>query len=109
MPKALPMLVVALLAAAPARAQRCPTGPLGLVLAGGGAKGFAHVGVLRVLHSLGVRPDVAVRPSTGAMLGALYASVLSGRQIASLSRALPLVVVVPTVANRTPHVWGSLL
>src|ERR1043166_1929383 len=109
MPKALPMLVVALLAAAPARAQRCPTGSLGLVLAGGGAKGFAHVGVLRVLDSLGVRPDVVVGTSIGAIVGALYASGLSGRQIDSLTRALPLVEVVRTVANRTPHVWGSLL
>src|ERR1043166_7939045 len=109
MPKALPMLVVALLAAAPARAQRCPTGPLGLVLAGGGAKGFAHGGVLRVLAGLGVRRDVVVGTSIGAIVGALYASGLSGRQIDSLTRALPLVEVVRTVANRAPHVWGSLL
>src|ERR1041385_2133095 len=99
----------AALAAGPAHAQQCPPGPLGLVLAGGGAKGFAHVGVLRVLDSLGVRPDVVVGTSIGAIVGALYASGLSGRQIDSLTRALPLVEVVRTVANRTPHVWGSLL
>src|ERR1043166_632762 len=109
MPKALPMLVVALLAAAPARAQQCPPGPLALVLAGGGAKGFAHVGVLRALDSLGVRPELVVGTSIGAIVGALYAGGLSGREIDSLTRALPLVDVVRTIANRTPHVWGSLL
>ena len=99
----------AALAAGPARAQQCPSGPLGLVLAGGGAKGFAHVGVLEALDSLGVRPDLVVGTSIGAIVGALYASGLSGRQIDSLTRALPLVEVVRTVANRAPHVWGSLL
>src|ERR1044071_1365692 len=101
--------LVAALAGTPAYAQQCPPGPLALVLAGGGAKGFAHVGVLRALDSLGVRPELVVGTSIGAIVGALYASGLSGRQIDSLTRALPLVDVVRTIANRTPHVWGSLL
>src|ERR1041385_7546473 len=101
--------LLAALAAGPADSQQCPPGPPCLVLGGGGAKGFAHVRVLRTLDSLGVRPDLVVGTSIGAIVGALYASGLSGRQIDSLTRALPLVEVVRTVANRAPHVWGSLL
>src|SRR6266545_1459045 len=102
-------LVFAAFAAGPVRAQQCPAGPLGLVLAGGGAKGFAHIGVLRALDSLGVRPDLVVGTSIGAVVGALYASGLSGREIDSLTRSLPLVDLVRNLSNRTPHVWGSLL
>jgi NTE family protein len=102
-------LLFAAFAAGPAHARQCPPGPLGLVLAGGGAKGFAHVGVLRTLDSLGVRPDLVVGTSIGAIVGALYASGLSGREIDSLTRSLPLVELVRNVSNRTPHVWGSLL
>jgi NTE family protein len=101
--------VVVWLAATPARAQECPSGPLALVLAGGGAKGFAHIGFIRVLDSLGIRPDLVVGTSIGSIIGALYAGGLSGRQIDSLTRTLALVEGVRTIANRTPHVWGSVL
>jgi predicted acylesterase/phospholipase RssA len=47
---------------------------VGLVLGGGGARGIAHVGVLGVLEELGVRVDVVVGTSMGAIVGALYAS-----------------------------------
>ena len=47
---------------------------VGLVLSGGGARGFAHIGVLRVLERHGVEPDVIAGTSMGAVLGALYAS-----------------------------------
>lgn len=45
-----------------------------LVLGGGGAKGFAHVGVLEELHKHGVVPDVIIGCSAGAIVGALYAT-----------------------------------
>jgi predicted acylesterase/phospholipase RssA len=51
----------------------CTTGRTALVLSGGGAKGFAHLGVLRALDSLGARPDIVVGTSIGAIVGALYA------------------------------------
>ncbi|HEX6535674.1 MAG TPA: patatin-like phospholipase family protein [Gemmatimonadaceae bacterium] len=60
------------------------------MLSGGGAKGLVHVGVLRVLDSLGIRPDLVVGTSMGAVVGALYASGYSGAAIDSLARALPL-------------------
>lgn len=62
---------------------------LALVLSGGGARGLAHIGVLRVLDSLGVRPTMVVGTSMGALVGALYAGGLSGREIDSIARALP--------------------
>ncbi len=61
-----------------------------LVLSGGGVKGLAHVGVLRVLDSLGVRVDMVVGTSMGAAIGGLYASGYSGREIDSLVRVMPL-------------------
>src|SRR5471032_420714 len=63
---------------------------IGLVLSGGGALGLAHIGVLRVLDSLGVRPTLVVGTSMGSLVGALYASGLTGRQIDSIARRLPL-------------------
>lgn len=78
------------LAGTPARAQSCGQIPTALVLSGGGAKGLAHIGVLRVLDSLGIRPNLVVGTSMGAIVGALYASGYSSREIDSLSRVLPL-------------------
>lgn len=47
--------------------------PFTLVLSGGGARGFAHVGVLRALEACGYRPDAVVGVSMGALVGATYA------------------------------------
>jgi len=52
-----------------------------LVLGGGGLRGFAHVGVLRALEELRVRPDLIVGTSAGAVVGAAYASGLSAEQV----------------------------
>ncbi|MEO6626887.1 MAG: patatin-like phospholipase family protein [Burkholderiaceae bacterium] len=43
------------------------------VLSSGGPRGFAHVGVLKALHELGLRPDLVVGASIGALVGCLYA------------------------------------
>jgi len=45
----------------------------GLILSGGGARGFAHAGILKALHESGIRPDVISGVSAGAIVGALYA------------------------------------
>ena len=49
---------------------------IGLVLSGGGARGGAHIGVLRVLEELHVPVDVVVGTSAGSIVGAAYASGL---------------------------------
>lgn len=58
-----------------------PDAKIGLSLSGGGAKGFAHVGVLKVLDSLGVKVDYVSGTSMGAIIGGLYASGYSGKDI----------------------------
>lgn len=74
--------------AAPAAlaAQACAPRPTALVLSGGGARGLAHIGVLQVLDSLGVRPDLVVGTSMGAVIGSLYASGYRAAQIDTLVR-----------------------
>ena len=77
----------------PLRAQagdECRPTRTALVLSGGGAAGLAHVGVIRVLDSLGIRPDLIVGSSMGAVVGAMYASGYSGNALDSIVRALPL-------------------
>jgi NTE family protein len=73
-----------------ARAQTCAPLKTALVLSGGGAKGYAHIGVLEVMDSLGLKPDLVVGTSIGAIIGALYASGYSGKQIDSTLRTLPI-------------------
>lgn len=69
-----------LLAGTPALAQPAPTPTaeqrprVGLVLSGGGARGFAHVGVLKALEAARVPVDLIVGTSMGAIVGGLYAS-----------------------------------
>ncbi len=58
-----------------------PNPKIGLSLAGGGAKGFAHVGVLKILDSLGVKVDYISGTSMGAIVGGLYASGYTGKDI----------------------------
>ncbi len=57
---------------------------VGLVLSGGGAKGFAHIGALKVIDSLGIKIDYISGTSMGAIIGSLYATGYSGKQLESL-------------------------
>ncbi len=57
---------------------------IGLVLSGGGAKGLAHIGVLKVIDSLGVKIDYIAGTSMGSIIGALYAAGYSGEQLDSI-------------------------
>ena len=61
---------------------------IALVLGGGGPRGFAHVGVLKVLEANGIQPDLVVGTSVGAMIGALYASGLSAAAIEGIALAI---------------------
>ncbi|MGV9005018.1 patatin-like phospholipase family protein [Flavobacterium sp.] len=61
-----------------------PRKKIGLVLSGGGAKGFAHIGVLKVLEKAGVKIDYIGGTSMGAVVGGLYASGYSATQIDSI-------------------------
>jgi NTE family protein len=54
---------------------------IGLVLGGGAARGFAHIGVIKVLEAQGILPDLIVGTSAGSVVGALYASGLNGFEL----------------------------
>ncbi len=74
--------------------------PLGLVLCGGSARAYAHIGVLRALEAANIFPDFIVANSMGAVVGMLYAEGFSPDDIQLLIRALPLEsyfnIVIPT-------------
>lgn len=56
-----------------------------LVLGSGGPRGFAHIGVLKALEEAGVKPDLIVGSSVGAMVGALYASGMNAGELERLA------------------------
>ncbi|WP_033959822.1 patatin-like phospholipase family protein [Psychroserpens jangbogonensis] len=64
------------------------TPKVGLVLSGGGAKGFAHIGTLKIIDSLGIKIDYIAGTSMGAIVGSLYASGYSGKQLDSIFKSL---------------------
>lgn len=64
------------LAAAPRPATVSARGPVVLVLGGGGCRGYGHIGVIRALEKSGLKPDLVVGTSAGALVGALYAAGL---------------------------------
>ncbi|PXW92772.1 NTE family protein [Sphaerotilus hippei] len=114
----LAVLAFVLAAAAPVRAQSTDALPLppeaaasappvppgrprvGLVLSGGGARGLAHVGVLKVLERERVPVDLIAGTSMGAIIGGLYAS---GMDAAELERELSTLDWVGLFANRQPR------
>ena len=57
---------------------------VGLVLGGGGAKGAAEVGVLKVLEEAGIKPDIIVGTSIGSIVGGLYASGYSAAELETM-------------------------
>jgi len=61
---------------------------VGLVLSGGGAKGLAHIGVLKVLEEAGIRPDFITGTSMGSIVGGLYAIGYNASELDSIVRRL---------------------
>ena len=58
---------------------------IGLALGGGAARGFAHIGVIKALEARGLKVDLIAGTSAGSVVGALYASGMSGLQINKLA------------------------
>ena len=67
-----------------------PKPKIGLVLSGGGAKGLAHIGVLKVIDSLGIKIDYIGGTSMGAIIGGMYASGYTGKQLDSIFNTLSI-------------------
>ena len=84
------MLVVAVLLCCNVRAQQDnePAGrkKVGVVLSGGGAKGMAHIGVLKVLERAGIPVDVITGTSMGSIIGGLYAIGYNANSLDSVVR-----------------------
>jgi len=92
----LPLLLLAALLSACAAPPPAPTIPvpvpvpkpplkIALALGGGAARGFAHIGVIKALEAQGIVPDIVVGTSAGSMVGALYASGMSGFELQNLA------------------------
>lgn len=64
---------------------------VGIALSGGGARGFAHIGVLKALHEHGVEPGIVSGTSMGSLVGLLYAAGLSLQDIQELVKREPVV------------------
>ncbi len=78
-------LLFAVFAVSPAMAQSEAQRPrIGLVLGGGGARGAAHIGVIRVLEQKRIPVDCVAGTSMGALVGAAYASGMSADEIDKL-------------------------
>ena len=61
---------------------------VGLVLSGGGAKGLAHIGALKIIEEAGVKIDYIGGTSMGAIVGALYASGYSATELDSIFKTI---------------------
>ena len=59
--------------------------PLGLALGGGGARGLCHVGVMRVLEELDIRPDLVAGTSMGGLVGAFIAAGYTAEEMTKVA------------------------
>ncbi|NJB87227.1 NTE family protein [Lewinella marina] len=73
---------------------------VGLVLSGGGAKGYAHIGALRVIEESGVRVDYIGGTSMGAVVGGLYAAGYSADQLEELLRSIDIMAELQDAVER---------
>ncbi|WP_299221585.1 patatin-like phospholipase family protein [uncultured Aquimarina sp.] len=67
---------------------------VGLVLSGGGAKGLAHIGALKIIEEAGIRIDYIGGTSMGAIIGSLYASGYTAKELDSIFRAVDFNVLI---------------
>ena len=76
------LIIILLSLSLPLRAQK-----VGLVLSGGGAKGMAHIGVIRALEENNIPIDYVAGTSMGAVIGSLYAMGYSPDEMEDLIRS----------------------
>jgi len=84
-------VLLLLLPVGAALAQTTQLGPrpkIGLVLSGGGAKGLAHIGILKAIDSAGLKVDYITGTSMGSIIGALYAVGYSADTIEKITRRI---------------------
>lgn len=81
---------------------------IGLALGSGGAKGLAHIGVLKVFDELKIKPSVISGSSMGAFIGALYASGISGDQMIREYKKLSLAQMTSMLDFRWNRKYGFI-
>ncbi len=82
---------------------------IALALGGGGAKGFAHIGVIKVLESLGIKPKIVTGTSAGSFVGSIYASGQTPYQMQSLALKLQESDLRDLTLNRQGIILGQKL
>lgn len=73
-----------------AGAPEQPKGKVALCLSGGGARGFAHIGVFRAFEEHGIEFDFCMGVSAGSLLGALYSSGMTSKEMESYGAKLQM-------------------
>ncbi|HXA46891.1 MAG TPA: patatin-like phospholipase family protein [Burkholderiaceae bacterium] len=86
---------------------------IGLALGGGAARGFAHIGVIKVLEAQGIYPDIVVGTSAGSLVGAMYAAGNDGFALHKLAMDMDEAAIsdwsVPLFANASGVFKGEAL
>ena len=72
---------------------------IGVTLSGGGAKGLAHIGVLKAIDSAGIKVDYVTGTSMGSVIGALYAAGYTGDSIEIIARKLDWDILLSNAAS----------
>ena len=82
---------------------------IAFVLGGGGARGFAHAGVLKVLDDAGIRADLVVGTSSGSVVGALYAGGIRNNELVETALAVQRKELVDFVFPHRGFIEGNRL
>lgn len=84
---------------------------VGLALGGGAARGFAHIGVIKVLEAHGIVPEIVAGTSAGSLVGALYAAGNNGNTLQKLAMEMDEAAIsdwsVPFFSNSTGVLKGE--
>ena len=80
-----PVVVAPPEAVVPPKTIPAPPPKIALVLGGGAVRGFAHIGVIKVLEAQGIVPDMVVGTSAGSVVGVLYAAGYSGFELQKIA------------------------
>lgn len=82
---------------------------IALALGGGGAKGFSHIGVIKVLESHGIKPQIVTGTSAGSFVGSIYASGKTPYQLQEIALKLEEADIRDLTVSRQGFVVGQKL
>jgi predicted acylesterase/phospholipase RssA len=73
---------------------------IALVLSGGGSRGLAQIGTIKALEEAGIKPDIIIATSIGAIIGSLYASGLSAQEMHAITKNIDWEEIMANSAHR---------